>query len=149
MQKKKRFAWLSVFEFNMNESDLDYTKLLVGGLIAFSLIIVQAFIATGLTDPASYISVFAFAIALPLMVLHVFFYGTLKLLTTARAPGSVGVLYAGGLILDVFGIAAAFWHISWIAGLLVIISGSVAIFVYKTNADRVESQNKNPLSNLE
>jgi hypothetical protein len=149
MQKKRRIEWLSGFEFDMNEPTFYRQRLIVGGLVTFSLIIVQAFIATGLTDPASYICVFAFAIALPLMVLHVFYFGTLRLLTTTIAPGSVGMLSLGSVILDVVGIAAAIWHISWIAGLLFIISGVAGFIVFSDNADRVKSRNKNPLSELE
>jgi hypothetical protein len=153
MQKKsnleRALASLSSMEIYMSESDLNHQRLIGGGLVTFSLIIVQAFIATGLTDPASYICVFAFALALPLMVLFVFYFGTLKLLTSTKVPGSVGVLYIGGGTLDICGIAAAFWHISWIAGVLFIFSGSVAILVYSTNTLRVELQHKNPLSNLE
>jgi hypothetical protein len=149
MQKQLRPKRLSLSGFYISEGDLNNQRLIVGGLAAFSLIIVQAFIATGLTDPASYISVFAFAVALPLMVLHVYYYGTLKLLTTTMAPAYVMVLFLGSLILDTCGIDAAIWHISWIAGLLFIISGLVGFFAFSSNAVRVRSRDKNPLSRLE
>jgi hypothetical protein len=99
MQKKRRFEWLSNFEFNMSEG--------------------------------------------------VFYFGRLQLHTPAIAPASVGVLSMGSAILDVVGIDAAIWHISWIAGLLLIISGVAGVIVFSGNADRVRSQRKNPLSRLE
>ena len=150
MQAQKRPKWLKAFEMDMTEDNFKYDRVMSGGLIAFSLIIVQAFIATGLTDPASYISIMAFAIAIPLLAMYAFTYSALNLLTPFKAPARVGITFIGGCLIDLIGLDAAFWHISWFAGLLFIASGLLGYGVYMTpKLDVDESLNKNPLSKLE
>jgi hypothetical protein len=154
MQAKKRPKWLKSLEMDMTDDNFKYDRVMSGGLIAFSLIIVQAFIATGLTDLASYISIIAFAIAIPMLAMHVFTYSSLDWFACFKArfkaPASVGISFLGGCLIDVIGLVAAFWHISWIAGLLFIMSGIVGYLVYMIpKLDIDESLNKNPLSKLE
>lgn len=79
---------LSQFEGSLNEAIYQEARLLIGGLIAFSLIIVQAFIATGLPDIASYISVIAFAIAIPMLAVFVYRYSILVSSATMVLPPS-------------------------------------------------------------
>lgn len=149
MQVPKHSKWLANVQWDMDEAVYLNERLAVAGLIGFSLIIVQAFIATGLTDPASYISVIASAIAIPLMAAFVFQYRREMSSIPLRLPPSVVIAYCGGIVVDLIGIDAAFWHISWIAGLLSIVSGGVALVVYGNHKESLHSGDKHPLSNLE
>jgi hypothetical protein len=149
MQKQSRFGRLSCLEQPLSETGYLYDRIMFGGLIAFSLIIVQAFIAIGITDPASFISVTAFAISIPLLVLYLYSYGALRLVTPVMAPARVVIVYFGSVFVDVIGMDAAFWHMSWIAGLLFIIGGIVGIIVFLFHSVSVVPSGKNPLSELE
>jgi hypothetical protein len=53
---------------------LRFYRVVVGGLVAFSLIIVQAFISAEIEDAADLISMVSFAIAIPVLVLFIFHY---------------------------------------------------------------------------
>ena len=104
-------------------------RLMVGGLIAISLIIVQDFISSGVftssktLDIFSFISVISFAVALPLLTAHI-------LITSEDAsrhyaldePLGLRIAYWLGVIGALTGIVAAFLHISLIAGLVILIS---------------------------
>lgn len=133
----------------MSEKEYQYNRLLIGGLIAFSLILVQAFITTGLTDIASYISVIAFAIAIPSLAVFVWCYNDVVTSARLALPPRVLLLFLGSIFVDIIGVAAAFWHISWIAGLLLLVSGVVALIVYFDHRYDLYEDNKNPLSKLE
>ncbi len=123
---------------------LRFYRVVVGGLVAFSLIIVQAFISAEIEDAAELISVVSFAIAIPLLVMFIFVYshGTFPIQTTTLASA----LYVGGLFIDICGLDAAFWHVSWIAGLLFIMSGLLAGAVYIDNEIEHEEKHRQTLA---
>lgn len=130
--------------FDIDEPKLRYHRLIVGGLVAFSLIIVQAFISAKIADAAEWISIVSFAIAIPLLVMFIFIYGigNIPIETTPFA----GALYFGGLFIDICGLDAAFWHVSWIAGLLFIVSGLLAFAVYIGNEIEHEEKHAQTLA---
>ncbi len=123
---------------------LRFYRVVVGGLVAFSLIIVQAFISAEIEDAAELISVVSFAIAIPLLVMFIFVYshGPFPIQTTTLASA----LYVGGLFIDICGLDAAFWHVSWIAGLLFIMSGLLAGAVYIDNEIEHEEKHRQTLA---
>ena len=119
-----------------------FYRVVVGGLVAFSLIIVQAFISAEIEDAAELIPVVSFEIAIPLLVMFIFVYshGPFPIQTTTLASA----LYVGGLFIDICGLDAAFWHVSWIAGLLFIMSGLLAGAVYGINTVDHEIKHRQP-----
>ena len=54
------------------------------------------------------------------------------LLTERKAPETTAsiFLYVVGRIASVIGIATAFWHVSWIAGTLLLGSGAIGFGIY-------------------
>jgi len=125
-------------------------KIMIGGLIAFSLIIIQAFISMPVLDPPAFISMIAFSIALPILVSALVHDLLIKMRqgTPKRPrpqPNSINdlLLKQGrrfakptfsmvniGFWLTIGGIIAALWHASWIFGVLCLISGAFAFIVY-------------------
>lgn len=109
-------------------------NLYAGGLVIIILVILQDLISLGKLDLASYISILAFAIALPLLC------GTLVINAVeskyqyssphAKILKVIHVAFGIGVTLGLVGVAAAFWHISWIAGIVFIIALVVAIVVH-------------------
>lgn len=95
-------------------------RLYAGGLIVISLIILQGFLNLGNLNPSALVSILAFALALPLLsatpILDVverrFRVGPRRTAITR----SVHVAFMLGVVVDLVGVGAAFWHLTWIAG---------------------------------
>jgi hypothetical protein len=96
-----------------------------------------AFISTGVFTPSkmvdipALISVLACAFTLPLLSLQILaaFDDVSRKFTIADTLG-LKIAYWIGSVYALLGIVAAFWHISWVAGLVVLISGLVGRLVY-------------------
>lgn len=113
------------------------TRLICGGLIAIGGIIIQDFISVGVFKPANIldipalISVIAFALALPLLSLHL-----LAILedewrkSTIEDTRGIEIAYWIGVASAFIGIVAAFWYISLIAGIVAAVSMIAAVILY-------------------
>lgn len=108
-------------------------NLYAGGLIIISLVILQDFLSANPLDRPAFLAVLAFSIALPLLsgtlVLNVverYKYGPSKSLIAQI----VRYVFLASILLDLAGIAAAFWHASWITGLVFIVSQLAALTIY-------------------
>jgi hypothetical protein len=123
----------------MSESDKIGDKRTIwidAGLIAISLIILQDYISTGISDTPIFISVIIFSLALPLLVGSVFRAKVItetgyrdieyykKKFRITFLSGWIGTLCA------FIGVDAAFWHLSWIAGLVFIIVSIFSFMIY-------------------
>jgi hypothetical protein len=94
-------------------------KLIDSGLIAISLIIMQDWIATGIPDRASLISLITFAVAIPMLASDLLilqmpktYYGKLYFIAN----------HLMGMILAFVGVGAAIFHVSLAAGIVFLIS---------------------------
>lgn len=81
--------------------------------------------------------------------MFVWMYGDVVSSATLAIPSNVGLFFFGGIFVDVCGIDAAFWHISWIAGLLLLLSALVVTVVYSNHTAPIRDADKNPLSRRE
>lgn len=98
-------------------------NLTYGGLIAIGTVIIQPFLTAPSLNLTAMIAVISFAIALPHLGVMVLIedwpspegYPTLRLLPS--------IAKSLGLTFSMIGVSAAFWHISWIAGVVVLASG--------------------------
>jgi hypothetical protein len=111
----------------LTEKDVDAltrANYISGGLIAVVLVIFPGYISSNLNqlDVATYVSLFAFALCLP--PLGIKLYINTVTLSHKYYPAtmlnlSLQLLYYVGIVSACVGVAAAFWHVSWIAGLLI------------------------------
>jgi hypothetical protein len=124
-----------------SESDIYALRLqerYADGLIVIGLIILQDFITLGTPDSSSFTSVLAFSISPPLLssvlVLNIveekYEYGSPHPII-AKITHLTFVL---GILVALAGVAAAFWHISWIAGVVFIVVVVVAFIIYSAYA---------------
>ena len=120
----------------LSEKDkIDNTYLLLysTGLIAISLLILQDFISTGVSDIAIFIALIAFSLALPLLVGAVILYRVQVEYGyySYSVPYVIAVLtFALGSVCALIGIDATFWHISWIAGIVFVVVTIVAFLIF-------------------
>jgi len=115
--------------------------LYAGGLILISLVILQDFLNLKPLDRAAFLAILAFSIALPLLS------GTLVLTVVekkfTKGPSRIIIrieqmVFLLGIITDVIGIGAAFWHASFIAGIAFIVSVAITLIVYGAYAIKLE-----------
>ena len=101
-----------------------------GGLIAIGVVILQALISAQSLDLPLLISILAFAIALPLLAVMVLVNHAQASYRYASYPKYLTVVILLGQGGAFIGVLAAFWHISWIAAILLLISGGIGLVVY-------------------
>lgn len=113
------------------------TRLICAGLIGISIIIMQDFISLGVftssktLDIAALFSVLAFALALPLLAVRLLFtFEEASRKYTVAHKLDLRTAYWIGVVLAPVGIALAFWHIHWIAGLLISVSMILGVILY-------------------
>jgi hypothetical protein len=118
-------------EFNI--SRINYFRLTRAGLIAISLIILQDWISVGIHDPASLVSLIAFAVSLPILVLdllltHILparrFHKEIFFKSLNSVKSIIGIIFA------CIGITAAIWHASWIVGVIFLFISLFCFIVY-------------------
>ena len=128
-------------KYELKEEWAQQTGTIFAGLIGIGVIIVQALIAINASDPPAVIAMLAFAIALPLL-------GTLVMLNVVQAkykyasyPLYLNFAYVVGQSSAFVGVVAAFWHVSWVAGVLILISGIISLAIYFAYARQLEKDN--------
>ena len=136
MKKKYRLQ-----KYELLEVWLRQTGVIFAGLIGIGVVIVQALISINATDPPAMISLLAFAIALPML-------GTLVILNVVQAkyryasyPAYLTFAYILGEGSAAVGVVAAFWHVSWVAGVLVVVSGLVGLGIYFAYSKQLQKDN--------
>jgi hypothetical protein len=109
---------------------LGQTSLIYGALITVGVLIVQAFLTASSLDLTATISVISFAVAIP-------FLAALMLVNREeefrgrRTPSRLVAIGNGvGQSAAFVGIVSAFWHITWIAGVVVLVSSFVAMGIH-------------------
>jgi hypothetical protein len=117
---------------------LDQNALTYGALIGVAVLMVQPFLTAASLDLAATISVIAFSVAIPLLAALILvsrqetFHGrrtgsTLVTISQAVAQGAA-----------IIGLVAAFWHIHWIAGVGLLVSGFLAIAIHSAGFSQLE-----------
>src|SRR5262245_13967577 len=90
--------------------------LIYGGLILIGLYMVQPFLTARSLDTSAQVSVVAFAVAIPLLAALIL-VNRQEILRGRRTPSvTVTIAHAVAQAAAFVGLAAAFWHIWWIAG---------------------------------
>jgi hypothetical protein len=111
---------------------LQQDNLIYVGLIGIGVVIMQPFIAAASLDLPSKICVVALSLANPLLAVLVMLTQVQPLHHYASYPGYLFVAKTVGQVSAFVGVVAAFWHVLWLAGVLVLVSGSVWFALYAT-----------------
>jgi hypothetical protein len=123
----------------MKEEELRQLGVIYGGLIAIAVVMVQGFLEASSLDASARVGTIEFAVAIPLLAALVLV--NRQEAFRGRGTTSVSVMLARVLAqLAVFvGVVAAFWHITWVAGVTFLVVGVVAVGVHSAGFWRVES----------
>jgi len=116
------------------DNTTDQSSVWSGGLIAIGVVIFQVFLSSSKLDLAAYISIYAFALAIPILACNI-------LVNFARRRSARGIrkerasireilFYLVGILAACVGIASAFLHISRIAAALFSLSAFLSLIIY-------------------
>jgi len=112
-----------------------------GGLIAIGVVILQALISAPSLDLPLQVSILSFAIAMPLLAIMVLVNHAQASYRYASYPRYLSLAISLGQVGAFIGVFAAFWHISWIAAVLLVISGLVGLVVYAAYSRQLARDN--------
>jgi hypothetical protein len=113
-------------------------NVIYGGLIAVGLVLVQPFFTATTLDWSAKICVVAFSVAIPLLAALVLV--NRQEIFRSRVTDSVVVRVSQSVaqLLAFVGMVAGFWHIMWLAGVGILVSGFAAILVHSAGYFRLE-----------
>jgi len=116
-------------KFEVSEDYKRVNDLLYGGFIGISLLILQAFVSLTTLDLPLLIALFALAVAIPLLAACIILNNILWVVEYGSRSRWILLIRHLSPICAIVGIIAVFWHLSWVAGLLFSISGSIGYLV--------------------
>jgi len=112
--------------------------LIYGGLIGIAVVMVQPFLIATSLDTSATICIVAFSVAIPLLAALVL-VNRQEVFRGRRTPSvTVTVTQAIAQLAAFVGIVAGFWHITWVAGVVMLVTGLVAVGVHSAGFWRVE-----------
>ncbi|TMC21053.1 MAG: hypothetical protein E6J34_10755 [Chloroflexi bacterium] len=102
-----------------------------GGLIAVALVILQGFFTLNPIDPPVFISITAFAVAIPILSCNLLTNFLRKRSGKKPTYRVLEILfYYGGIFAALVGTGAAFWHTSWVLALVFAFTSVIALIVF-------------------
>lgn len=127
----------------LGEEWLRQENLIYGGLMAIGIVLVQALLPYPL-DTSAMTCVIAFAVAIPLLAALIVVNRQERFRrrrTSSRIVAGARVIAQGAAFL---GLVAGFWHLHWIAGVVVLASSLVALGVHSAGFTALEWQPSKP-----
>ena len=117
----------------LRQRDLTY-----GGLIGIGVIMVQPFLNARSLDLSAKICVGAFAVAIPLLAALILLNRQEMFRSRTDTSRLVVVGLAMAQASAVTGVVAGFWHIHWVAGVLMLVSGVLGLAVHSAGWSNLE-----------
>ena len=119
--------------------DLRQSGVIYGGLIAIAVVMVQGFLEASSLDTPARVGTIAFAVAIPLLAALVLVNRQEAFRGRRTASVSVRLAQVIAQLAAFVGLVAAFWDITWVAGVTFLVVGIVAVGVHSAGYWRVES----------
>lgn len=113
------------------------------GLIGIGVVIMQPFLTVRSLDLPEEICVLAFSLAIPLLAVLVMLSHLQFSHHDTSYPFTLGISKGVGLASASVGVVAAFWHVYWIAGVVILVSGLAGFALYTAYYRRLERDKGN------
>jgi hypothetical protein len=142
-QEAERLARSLTQDPELGEEWLRQENLIYGGLMAIGIVMVQALLPYPL-DTSATTCVLAFAVAIPLLAALIMVNRQEQFRrrrTPSRTVAGARAIAQGAAFV---GLVAGFWHVHWIAGVVVLGSSLVAVGVHSAGVTVLESQPSKP-----
>jgi type IV secretory pathway TrbL component len=117
---------------------LRQNSLIYSGLILVGVYMVQPFLTTASLDLSARICVVAFSVAIPLLAAPVVVNRQESFRGRQTKAVSVTITQVVAQTSAFVGVVAGFWHILWVAGASVVVTGLVAVGVHSAGYMRLE-----------
>jgi hypothetical protein len=118
---------------------LRQSGVIYAGLIGVAVLVVQSFLVATTLDISARISIVSFALAIPLLAALVLVNQQETFRSRLTTSRSVKVAQVVAQLAAFVGLVAAFWHITWVAGVTFLVAAFVALGVHSAGYWRVES----------
>jgi hypothetical protein len=123
----------------MKEEVLRQVGVMYAGLIAIAVVMVQGFLEASSLDAPARVSIVAFAVAIPLLAALVLVNRQEAFRGRRTTSVSVTLTRVIAQLAALVGLVAAFWDITWVAGVTFLVASVVAVGVHSAGFWRVES----------
>ncbi len=110
-----------------------------GGLIGIAVVMVQPFLIASTLDTSARVCIIAFSVAIPLLAALVMVNRQENFRGRRTTSVLVAIAQSIAQLAALVGIAAGFWHITWVAGVTFLGAALVAMGVHSAGWWRVES----------
>lgn len=117
-------------------------NLIYGGLIGIGVFMVQPLITAVSLDVPAKICIVAFALAIPLLAVLVMINQLRSTYHSAAVPRYLNVAKVVAQTSAFVGVIAAFWHVLWLAGVVVLLSGIAGVVVHTLYYQRLLREGK-------
>ncbi|KRE22320.1 hypothetical protein [Agromyces sp. Soil535] len=112
-------------------------NVMYGGLIGIGIVMVQPFLTATSLDVSSLICVVAFSIAIPLLAGLVLVTHQEAFERHASGSKLVTIAQSVAVFFAFTGIVAGFWHVTWMAGVGVLVASVLAVAVHSAGYTRL------------
>jgi cation transport ATPase len=139
-EARQQAAWIerAAQEPEQQREWIRQNNVIYGGLIAVGLILVQPFLTATTLDWPAKVCVIAFSAAIPLLAALVLVNLQENFRRRVTDSRLVRVTQSIAQLLAFVGVVASFWHIMWLAGVVILVSGFVAMMVHSAGYFRLE-----------
>lgn len=139
-EARRQAAWIqqAAEEPEQQREWIRQNNVIYGGLIAIGLVLVQPFLTETTLDWSAKICVTAFSVAIPLLAALVLVNRQESFRRRVTDSLLVRVTQSIAQLLAFVGVVAGFWHIMWLAGVGVLVSGFAAMMVHSAGYFRLE-----------
>jgi hypothetical protein len=139
-EARRQAAWLqqAAEEPAQQREWIHQNNVIYGGLIAMGLVLVQPFLTATTLDWSAKICVIAFSAAIPLLAALILVNRQESFRRRVTDSRVVRTTQSIAQLLAFAGVVAGFWHIMWLAGVVILVSGFAAMMVHSAGYFRLE-----------
>jgi hypothetical protein len=123
---------------DQEEEWLRQSNLIYGGLLGVGILLIQPFLTADKLDMTATVCVYSFATAIPLLAALVMVNQQEAFRRRPTSSIVVALTKAIAQTAAFVGVVAAFWHISWIAGVVLLASGMLGVAAHSAGYTRLE-----------
>ena len=122
------------------QESIRQNTLMYGGLIGIGIVLVQPFLTVGSLDLSAWICVVSFSVAIPLLAGLVLVAHQEAFMRRASGSKLVTIAQSVAVFFAFTGIVAGFWHVTWMAGVGVLVSSTLALAVHSAGYTKLMSR---------
>jgi hypothetical protein len=124
----------------LEQEGIRQNNLMYGGLIGIGIVLVQPFLTVGSLDLSAWICVVAFSVAIPLLAGLVLVSHQEAFMRRASGSKLVTIAQSVAVFFAFTGIVSGFWHVTWVAGVGVLVASALALAVHSAGYTKLMSR---------